>query len=63
MTLWGHTGMQELGRKDFEDALTSGGCRGKKQSVVGRDTGFRQGWKIWCMGGDRDSRERGITGK
>ena len=63
MTLWRHNGTQELVRKDFKDALTSGGCRGKEQSVVGKDKGFRQGWKIWCMGGDRDRGERSITGK
>lgn len=54
MTLWGHSRTQELVRKDFGDALMSGGCRGKEQSVVGRDKGFRQGSKFWCMGGDRD---------
>lgn len=54
MNLWGHSGTQELIRKDFKDALMSGGCRDKEQSVVGRAKGFRQPWKIWCMRGDED---------
>lgn len=60
MSLWGHSGTQELARKDFEDALMSGGCRGKEKSLVERDKGFRQGWKIWCIRGDRDG-EKGTS--
>lgn len=45
---------QELVRKDFEDALTSGRCRGKEQSVVGRDKGFRRSdvWEEAGTGGN-----------
>lgn len=60
MTLWGHGGMQKLVRKDFEDALMSGGCRGKEQSVVGGHKGFRHCWKIWYIGGGREG-EKGTS--
>jgi len=63
MILWGRSGTQDLARKGFEDALMSGGCRGKEQSVVGRDKGSRHGWKTWCFRGHRDWGERGFTGK
>lgn len=65
MTPWGHSRKEELVRKDFEDALMSGRCRGKAHlsSVVERDKGYRQGGNIWCMGGDRDKGYWGITGK
>lgn len=63
MTLWEHSRTQKLARKDFKDALLLGGCRGKEQSVLGRDKDYRQAWEIWCMGGDRDGAEQGITSK